>query len=157
MQATPIVTIQAAEELLALLEEFLDKSEASYAVVIDRGGTILSQHGKLPEDTDPTILAALAAGSFAATCELALRIGESEFTALYQQGKRWHILMSAVDGDAVMSTIFGAKTTVGLVRFYAERTVKQVATVLESLRASTHVEPIFTERDLHGMNQMFGR
>ncbi|MDQ3313973.1 MAG: hypothetical protein M3505_04985 [Verrucomicrobiota bacterium] len=37
---------------------------------------------------DVTIIAALAAGSFAATKELARRIGEVEFNALYQQGKR---------------------------------------------------------------------
>lgn len=157
MQATPIVTIQAAEELLALLEEFLDKSEASFALIFDRGGNILSQGGKVPDSTDTSILAALAAGSFAATCELALRVGEAEFSALYQQGKHSHILMSAIDGDAVIATVFGSKTTVGLVRFYADRTVKQLATVLEELRATPHFEPVFTERDLHAAGQIFGR
>lgn len=157
MQATPIVTIQAAEELLAQLEEFLDKSEATFAIVIDRGGNILSQHGRVPEGAHIDILAALAAGSFAATRELAIRIGEEEFTALYQQGKHSHILMSAVDDDVVMATVFGSKTTVGLVRFYADRTVKQIAAVMKELRSTPHFEPVFTEHDLKSATQLFGR
>ncbi|MBA3387150.1 MAG: hypothetical protein H0T95_11135 [Chthoniobacterales bacterium] len=46
---------------------------------------------------DVTIIAALAAGSFAATKELARRIGEVEFNALYQQGNGSHIFINSVD------------------------------------------------------------
>ncbi len=130
----PILTIEAAQRLLKVLEDFLDKSEASFTLVIERGGSILSQNGEAPANIDLTILSALAAGSFAATRELALRVGETEFSALHQQGRQSQILMCAINEDAVLMTVFGPKTTLGLVRFYSAGAVKHVAAVLEQAR-----------------------
>jgi predicted regulator of Ras-like GTPase activity (Roadblock/LC7/MglB family) len=156
MSPTPIVTLAAAEKLLKTLEEFLDKSEAFFALVIDRGGTILSQTGRPPDGADITVLAALAAGSFAATRELATRVGESEFNALYQQGSHFHILMNAADDDTMLVTIFGKQTTIGLVRFYAARTAEQIAIQMQELRAGvSDAPPIFTEADLNAAGQVF--
>jgi predicted regulator of Ras-like GTPase activity (Roadblock/LC7/MglB family) len=137
MHAMPILTIKAAEDLLDILQEFLDNSEASFALIIERGGAILGQHGEIPSSIDPTIVAALAAGSFAATRELALRVGETEFSALHQQGKECQIFMSAVNEDAVLVTVFGSKSSLGLVRFYSVRAVKRVAVVLERARGQS--------------------
>ena len=147
MQSTPILTVHTANRLLDLLEDYLDKTEANYSMVIERGGSILSECGTIPEAADMTIVAALAAGSFAATKELALRIGESEFTALHQQGENYQIFMCYVSEYAVLVTIFGNQTTLGLVRFYSGRTVKQIGQVLEE---STHqyAAPVFTTRDV---------
>jgi len=156
MASTPIVTIAAAEKLLKTLEEFLERSEAFFAIIIDRGGSILSQSGRPPDGTDLTVLAALAAGSFAATRELATRVGESEFNALYQQGSHFHILMNAVDEDTMLVSIFGSQTTVGLVRFYATRTCDQIAILMHELRAGVvDAPPIFTEEDLNAASQIF--
>ena len=78
MQSTPILTVQSANALLDVLEDFLDKSEANFAMVIERGGSVLSQCGAIPADTDTSIVAALAAGNvvaggaqFAVECGLA--------------------------------------------------------------------------------------
>jgi predicted regulator of Ras-like GTPase activity (Roadblock/LC7/MglB family) len=130
----PILTIEAAESLLGVLEDFLDSSEALFALIIERGGAILGQHGKIPTSIDPTIVAALAAGSFAATREIALRVGEAEFSALHQQGKERQIFMSAVNEDAILVTVFGPRTTLGLVRFYSVRAVKRIADILDQAR-----------------------
>ncbi len=156
MQPTPIVTLAAAEKLLKTLEEFLNHSEAFFAMIIDRGGTILSQCGRPPESTDITVLAALAAGSFAATRELASRVGEAEFNALYQQGSHFHILMNAVDDDTMLVSIFGTQTTVGLVRFYASRTGQEISRQMHELRTGPLDEaPIFTEEDLNTAGEVF--
>ena len=92
----------------AVLQEYLTKSESDLAVIIDKGGNVISQSGD-HEVMDVTIIAALAAGSFAATKELARRIGEVEFNALYHQGNGSHIFMNSVDDDTIMITVF-AKT-----------------------------------------------
>jgi predicted regulator of Ras-like GTPase activity (Roadblock/LC7/MglB family) len=131
MHAMPILTIESAERLLKALEEYLENSEATFALILDRGGAILSQQGEIPPTTDPVVFAALAAGSFAATHELALRIGETEFSALHQQGKRWHVLMTAINDNTMLVTVFGLKTTLGLVRFYSATAVKRIAVILE--------------------------
>ena len=92
--------------------DFLKKADADLTVVIDRGGNVISQFGDVAV-MDVTIIAALAAGSFAATRELARRIGEVEFNALYHQGNGSHIFMNSVDDDTIMITVFGRRTTVG--------------------------------------------
>ena len=96
----------------AFSADFLKKADADLTVVIDRGGNVISQFGDISV-MDVTIIAALAAGSFAATKELARRIGEVEFNALYHQGNGSHIFMNSVDDDTIMITVFGRRTTVG--------------------------------------------
>ncbi len=132
MNAIPCLTIENVATLDGVLAEFLKKAEADLTVVIDRGGNVISQCGDISV-MDVTIIAALAAGSFAATRELARRIGEVEFNALYHQGNGSHMFMNSVDDDTIMITVFGKKTTVGLVRFYSNGTAQAVAALLGSL------------------------
>ena len=135
MNAIPCLTIDDVANLDGILAEFLKKAEAELTVVIDRGGNVISQYGDMAV-MDVTIIAALAAGSFAATKELAKRIGEVEFNALYHQGNGNHIFMNSVDDDTIMITVFGKRTTVGLVRFYSSATAQNVATLLRSLQSN---------------------
>jgi len=132
MSSIPALTIENVASLDGILGEFLKKADADLTVVIDRGGNVMSQFGDT-EVMDVTIIAALAAGSFAATKELARRIGEVEFNALYHQGNGSHIFMNSVDDDTIMITIFGRRTTVGLVRFYSAATAAAVSELLKSL------------------------
>jgi predicted regulator of Ras-like GTPase activity (Roadblock/LC7/MglB family) len=131
----PVLTIADVATLDGVLADFLKKAEAELTVVIDRGGNVISQYGNLAA-MDVTIIAALAAGSFAATCELARRIGEVEFNALYHQGNGNHMFMNSVDEDTIMITVFGSRTTVGLVRFYSTAAAQSVSNLLKSLKAN---------------------
>jgi len=122
-----------AEDQMAIegqLADFLKKSEAQWSALVDKGGNLFAQSG----DTgtlDLSILSALAAGSFAATHELAKRLGESEFSALYHEGHGQHILMSALHHECLLVTIFGEKTNIGLVRFYAQQVTGTLNTALK--------------------------
>src|SRR5690242_4691958 len=137
MNCIPALTIDNVATLDGILADFLKKGDADLTVVIDRGGNVISQFGDVSV-LDVTIIAALAAGSFAATKELARRIGEVEFNALYHQGNGNHIFMNSVDDNTIMITVFGARTTVGLVRFYSAATAQNVASVLKALRTNAH-------------------
>jgi predicted regulator of Ras-like GTPase activity (Roadblock/LC7/MglB family) len=137
MNAIPVLTIENVATLDGVLADFLKKTEADLTVVIDRGGNVISQLGDLSA-IDVTIIAALAAGSFAATQELARRIGEVEFNALYHQGNGSHIFMNSVDEDTIMITVFGKRTTVGLVRFYSVAAAQNVSDLLKSLQGNAH-------------------
>jgi predicted regulator of Ras-like GTPase activity (Roadblock/LC7/MglB family) len=146
MNAIPVFTIEDVAALDGILAEFLQKAEAELTVVIDRGGNVISQFGDMTV-LDVTIIAALAAGSFAATKELARRIGELEFNALYHQGNGNHIFMNSVDEETIMITVFGPRTTVGLVRFYSSGTAQKVAELLKSLQGNTH-DVAFAEAEI---------
>src|SRR3954454_10348975 len=137
MNGIPVLTIQDVATLDGVLGEFLQKSEADLTVVIDRGGNVISQFGDR-DVMDVTVIAALAAGSFAATRELARRIGEVEFNALYHQGNGSHMFMNSVDEDTIMITVFGPRTTVGLVRFYSAAAGQGVAALLKALQRGAH-------------------
>ncbi len=137
MNAIPVLTIDDVATLDSVLADFLKKAEAELTVVIDRGGNVISQFGDMAV-MDVTIIAALAAGSFAATRELAKRIGEVEFNALYHQGNGSHIFMNSVDDETIMITVFGPRSTVGLVRFYSTSAAQQVAQLLKSLQKDGH-------------------
>ena len=147
MNAIPVFTIEDVATLDGILAEFLQKAEAELTVVIDRGGNVISQYGDMTV-LDVTVIAALAAGSFAATKELARRIGELEFNALYHQGDGNHIFMNSVDDDTIMITVFGPRTTVGLVRFYSSGTAQKVGDLLKSLQGNTH-EVSFAQAEMN--------
>src|SRR5437868_15503756 len=154
MNAIPVLTIEDVAKLDGVLGNFLKKTEADLTVVIDRGGNVISQCGD-HDVIDVMTIAALAAGSFAATRELARRIGEVEFNALYHQGNGSHMFMNSVDDDTIMITVFGPRTTVGLVRFYSTGAAQSVAGILKKLQRNGHglgfsaadiaAVPIFTE------------
>ena len=137
MNGIPVLTIEDVASLDGVLADFLKQSEADLTVVIDRGGNVISQYGNR-DVMDVTIIAALAAGSFAATRELARRIGEVEFNALYHQGNGSHMFMNSVDEDTIMITVFGTRTTVGLVRFYSTSAAQNVANLLKKLQRGGH-------------------
>ena len=156
MTSIPALTIENVASLDGILADFLKKADAELTVVIDRGGNVMSQYGD-HSVMDVTIIAALAAGSFAATRELARRIGEVEFNALYHQGNGSHIFMNSVDDNTIMITVFGRRTTVGLVRFYSATTALALAELLKSLNcegnhgftfgpADLSTTPIFADR-----------
>lgn len=120
MSAIGMLTAEDQMAIESRLADFLTKSEAQWSALVDKGGNLFAQCGETG-NLDLSILSALAAGSFAATHELAKRLGESEFSALYHEGHGHHILMSALNHECLLVTIFGERTNIGLVRFYAQQ------------------------------------
>lgn len=134
----PALGEEQAARLRLLMDQFLDRSEADSVLVIDRGGVLLGCHGQEPT-LELDALAALAAGAFAATRELARRLGEEEFQVLYHQGAYRHILMHAADDDAIVVAVFSNTTTVGLVRLILFQAAKDLAALLDEARTSPAV------------------
>jgi len=139
-----------------LLKDFLGKSEAQWAALVDRGGNLFAEYGQLG-GPDVTILSALAAGSFAATRELAKRLGEQEFTALYHEGGRICILMTSLHFDCLLLTVFGEKTNIGLVRFYAQQSAATLNACLQNAsEAASTVAPLQVESELSSGQSIIG-
>ena len=118
------------------LDDLLQKSEAMCALLIDKGGPLISQRGVL-NGFDTTTMAALAAGSFAANEAIAGLVGESNFTSVYQQGEHHSLLVGNVGGNVLLIVIFNASVSVGAVKYFAAATVQKVGGQLERARART--------------------
>jgi predicted regulator of Ras-like GTPase activity (Roadblock/LC7/MglB family) len=147
MMGIGMLTAQDQAAIERQLADFLEKSEAQWSALVDKGGNLFAQFG----DTgtlDLSILSALAAGSFAATHELAKRLGEAEFSALYHEGMGQHILMSALHHECLLVTIFGERTNVGLVRFYAQQVTAVLNGILQHAREQeAQSEPLLFDGD----------
>jgi hypothetical protein len=48
------------------------------------------------------------------------------------------MFMNSVDEDTIMITVFGTRTTVGLVRFYSTGAAQNVANLLKKLQRNGH-------------------
>ena len=74
---------------------------------------------------------------------------------LHHQGKHANILVSTVDDDAVLMTVFGPETTVGLVKFYSVGTVICLAELLKEARTSPDSQVAISTRDLSAVGNVF--
>lgn len=116
------------ERIDKVLGEFLRLSGAKCALLIDKEGHLVTKRGEV-RTVDMDTISALVAGSFAATKEMARLLGEEEFTALFHQGERDNIQLSLVGDRTLLTILFDDRTTVGMVRLYANETAKKLADV----------------------------
>ena len=133
MPGLPPLIAEDVQSLDAALDELLRRSEAAVALIIDKGGPVISRRGELA-DFDATTIGALAAGSFCATQAIAGRIGESGFANIYQQGERHSLLFCDIDDDVLLIVIFKADISAGAIKYYAASTVRQVRRQLQKAR-----------------------
>lgn len=121
------------------LNDFLDLSEAQATLLCDRGGSILFSEGEFDEDSID-LVCALVAGSFAATKELALALGEEEFSAIFHQGQNNSIFISAVGDEVLLLSIFSENTNAGLVKMYAKSACRKMQGLFNEIVARQHIE-----------------
>ncbi len=142
---------QLIEEDLRVLDGALaalvTRSEASMAILIDQAGFLITQAGESSQ-VDTTTLAALAAGSFAATQSMAALTRETNFNSVYQQGDDSSLLILSVDDSSLVVVLFKTHISVGAVKYYARGTVAQVG---EQLRKARERDPSQT-LDLASLN-----
>jgi predicted regulator of Ras-like GTPase activity (Roadblock/LC7/MglB family) len=123
-----IIYQEETEKINVALKRLLKGSEAKCALLVDKDGHLITRQG-FTQSLDTTSLAALLAGSFASTREIARLVGEPEFSVLFHQGKRDHIHMSLVGDRSILVVVFDDRTTIGMVRLYA----KEASTELEQI------------------------
>jgi len=118
--------IQRLDEVLA---ELLEKSEASAALVIDKGGFLICSQGD-SRRFDMTTIAALASGAYMANQTIANLIHETNFNSVYQQGEKFSMFVICVDEYCMLVVIFKAQVSVGVVKYYATPAAQQIAAQL---------------------------
>jgi len=117
----------------ALISKMLKGAEAKCALLVDKDGHLITRQG-FTHSLDTTALAALLAGSFASTKEIAKLVGEPEFSVLFHQGKKDHIHMSLVGERSILVVLFDDRTTIGMVRLYAKETAVALTGVFEQIK-----------------------
>ena len=123
---------QDIERLEGELDAFLEMSNAKCALLIDKEGHLVTRRGE-PLSTSEDSISALIAGSFAATKEMARLMGESEFSILFHQGARDSIQLQLIGDRTLMAVLFDERTNLGLVRFYAQETSRQLTEIFADI------------------------
>ena len=131
MPTLPQLIEEDIRQLDVVLRELLESSEATAALLIDKGGFLITQSGDL-EQFDLTTIAALASGAYLANQTIANLINEENFNSVYQQGEKFSMLITNVDEHCLLVVIFTAQLSVGAVKYYAARATRNIAAQLKS-------------------------
>lgn len=93
-------------------------------------------------DADTLSLAALAAGSFAATRQLAEVLNEREFTLLFHEGRESNLHVMQVTEQILLLITFGHDTQVGRVRLYTSRALEVLKPIFEDAEETPEGEQL---------------
>src|ERR1041384_7588944 len=116
MATLPQLIEEDIERLDEALGELLEKSDATTALVIDKGGFLISSRGDARQ-FDLTTIAALASGAYLANQTIANLVHETNFNSVYQQGEKFSLFAVSVDEFCLLVVIFRAQASVGVVKY----------------------------------------
>ncbi|MGD2215832.1 MAG: roadblock/LC7 domain-containing protein [Gemmatimonadales bacterium] len=123
MERLEIKQIQAAFD--EPLREFVRESAVRLAVLINRSGQVLAQHG-FDKVFDLVGVASLAAGINASSRALANQLGEEQFEHLHHAGRARQLFLGHFDsaaGQLMLVAVFDDRSSIGLVRLFFEQFV----------------------------------
>ena len=129
MSTLPQLIEEDIRQFERVLGDLLDSTESTTALIIDKGGFLISHRGD-GNQFDLTTIAALASGAYLANQTIANLVHEENFDSVYQQGEKFSMLVVNVDKYCLMVIIFSAATSVGAVKYFAGRSVSRVAAQL---------------------------
>ena len=109
-----------------VLHDFLQKSEANIALLVEKAGYLIHQSGN-PENVDTTTFATLGSNAYNAVQFMASLVNENNFTSMYQQGENFSTLMVNVDENSLLVIVFATHLTVGSMKYYAGPAAKRIA------------------------------
>jgi predicted regulator of Ras-like GTPase activity (Roadblock/LC7/MglB family) len=126
MATLPQLIEDDIQRLDEALREFITAADATAALIIDKGGFLITHQGD-SRDFDLTTIAALSSGAFMANQTIAGLVNETNFNSIYQQGEKFSLFVINVDEHCMLVVIFKSQTGVGVVKYYAAGAVKRIA------------------------------
>ncbi len=115
--------IRQVDEVLA---EFVKEADLLGALVIDKGGFLITHQGNTG-DLDLTTIGALASGAFMASQTIAGLVNETNFNSTFQQGEKFSLYILEVNSESLLAVIFCSATGLGLVKYYGQSAAAAIA------------------------------
>ena len=126
MATLPQLIEEDIQQLDAALREFIGQTDATTALIIDKGGFLITHQGDSSQ-FDVTTIGALASGAFMANETIAGLVNEPNFNSVYQQGEKSSMLVVNIDEHCLLIVIFSAIIGVGIMRYYASGAIRKIA------------------------------
>ena len=133
MATLPQLIEEDIRKLSDTLREYLKQTEATVALVIDKGGFLITHQGA-PGELDLTTIGALASGAFLASQTIAGLVNEKDFNHTTLQGELVSLFTINVDEHCLLVIIFPSKAGIGVVKYYSAATVTSLARHLAEAR-----------------------
>jgi predicted regulator of Ras-like GTPase activity (Roadblock/LC7/MglB family) len=130
MATLPQLLEEDVQQLDDALRELLKQTDATTALVIDKGGFLLTHQGDARQ-FDLTTIAALASGAYMANQTIANLVHETDFNSVYQQGEKFSMFALCVDEHCLLVVIFKAQLSVGAVKYFAAPAADKMAKQLK--------------------------
>jgi predicted regulator of Ras-like GTPase activity (Roadblock/LC7/MglB family) len=131
MGTLPQLLEEDIQRLDDVLREYLERSDATTAMVIDKGGFLITNQGDARR-FDLTTIAALASGAYLANQTIANLVHEENFDSVYQQGEKFSMFVTNIDESCLLMVVFSSKVGVGMVKYHAAEARKQIAHQLQT-------------------------
>jgi predicted regulator of Ras-like GTPase activity (Roadblock/LC7/MglB family) len=128
MPTLPQLLEEDIQNMDEVLRDFIRSTDATAALVIDKGGFLITHQGET-KDFDLTTIGALSSGAYLANQTIAGLVHETNFNSIYQQGEKSSLFVINVDDQSLMVVIFSSH--VGVVKFFATGTVQKIAKQLK--------------------------
>ncbi len=116
------------DKINGVLLAFVKKANAQSALLIDQEGHMVARQG-FHQSHDSSALAALVAGSFASTREVARLLGEKEFRVLFHQGTGQSIHITLLGERTLQVCVFSSQVKPGMIQVLC----KELSTQLEGV------------------------
>ena len=113
-------------EMDGALGEFLKQTDSTTALIIDKGGFLITHQGDARR-FDLTTIAALASGAYMANETIANLVHESKFNSVYQQGENYSMFVKCIDEHCLLVIIFASRLSVGAVKYFAAPASEKIA------------------------------
>lgn len=130
MPTLPQLIEEDVQRMEGVLQALIAESEATSALIIDKGGFLITHQGE-SEQFDLTTIAALASGAYLANQTIANLVHEENFDSVYQQGEKFSMFVLNVDQYCLLVLIFRAAVAVGAVKYFALRASPRIAAQLK--------------------------
>jgi predicted regulator of Ras-like GTPase activity (Roadblock/LC7/MglB family) len=134
MATLPQLIEEDIRQVDEVLLEFIRQADLIGALVIDKGGFLITHQGNTG-DLDLTTIGALASGAFMATQTLAGLVNEKNFNSTFQQGEKFSLYILEVDEECLMAIVFASSTGLGVVKYYSASVAAAIARQLKVARA----------------------
>jgi len=115
-----------------VLSELLERTNALSVHLVDRSGQLITSAGRAA-DFDATSFASLVAADFTANAEISQLLGDQAVDAVVSEGHQRSIYSVMLAGRVILCTVFDRRSTLGLVRFRAQRAVSGLEPVFHGL------------------------
>jgi predicted regulator of Ras-like GTPase activity (Roadblock/LC7/MglB family) len=126
MATLPQLIEEDMQRLNDALLEFIGQTDATAALIIDKGGFLITHQGDSSQ-FDVTTIGALASGAFMANQTIASLVNEPNFNSVYQQGEKSSMLVVNIDEHCLLIVIFSANIGVGIMKYFAAGAIRKIA------------------------------